>query len=93
MNANLQKYFLSILGKKEYSVGELVFKGLTKTYSDQEIQEVISWLLERNFVNDQRLAENLVESYKLKKGRSWISQKLQARKVDKEIIQKVMLHS
>ena len=90
MNATLQRYFLSILGKKDYSVGELVFKGISKDYPNQEVQEVVSWLIERKFVSDLRLAENLIQSYQSKKGKIWILQKLQARKVDKEIIQKAI---
>jgi regulatory protein len=90
MNANLQRYFLSILAKKDYSIGELLFKGLNKDYSNTEVQEVISWLLDRKFVSDLRLAENLIQSYKSKKGKIWIVQKLRARKIDNEIIQKAL---
>ncbi|MEI6728589.1 MAG: regulatory protein RecX [bacterium] len=90
MNATLQRYFLSILGKKDYSVGELVFKGVNKDYTTQEVQEVVNWLIERKFVSDLRLAENLIQSYQSKKGKIWILQKLQARKVDQEIIQKAI---
>ena len=90
MNSTLQRYFLSILGKKDYSVAELVFKGINKDYTTQEVQEVVSWLIERKFVSDLRLAENLIQSYQSKKGKIWILQKLQARKVDKEIIQKAI---
>lgn len=71
-------------------MGELVFKGVNKDYTTQEVQEVVNWLIERKFVSDLRLAENLIQSYQSKKGKIWILQKLQARKVDQEIIQKAI---
>lgn len=87
MNPLLQKYFLSILGKKDYSQGELMSKGSNKEYNNNEVKEVVDWLLERKFVSDERLAENIIQSYKLKKGKVWILQKLQARKIPLEIAQ------
>lgn len=83
-------YFLFILGKKDYSVGELRQKGGLKNYSPTEIEESLQVLIGRNFVNDQRLAENLVLAYQSKKGINWIQQKLKARLIDSKIIEKVL---
>jgi SOS response regulatory protein OraA/RecX len=83
-------YFLFILGKKDYSVEELWQKGGLKNYSSAEVEESLQVLVGRNFVNDTRLAENLILTYQSKKGINWIKQKLKTRLINSEIIEKTL---
>jgi|688.fasta_scaffold72321_2 regulatory protein len=87
---NCLNYFLFILGKKDYSCAEITKKGLEKNYSKEEVQANLKVLIERNFVNDLRLAENIIHSYQSKKGINWIQQKLKTRLVNPEIINTVL---
>lgn len=81
------KYFLNLLKVRDYSEKILVEKALSKNYSPEEIQESINYLLEKNFLNDLRLAENLVQKYKNQKGLNWIKQKLVQKGISKENIE------
>ena len=84
------KYFLNLLKVRDYSEKILVEKALSKNYSPEEIQESINYLLEKNFLNDLRLAENLVQKYKNQKGLNWIKQKLVQKGISKENIEFVL---
>jgi len=90
MNLELKQYFLSILVKKDFSESELLQKALKKGYTNIAINEIIESLKEQNFVNDQRLAENIVSYYGGKKGKLWLSQKMQQRGLQKDLIKEVL---
>lgn len=90
MNIALQKYYLQILGKRDYSEQILREKALQKGYPEEEIEESLIWLKQKNFVNEVRLAENLVNFYQLKKGKNWISLKLKTKKIQNQIIQEAL---
>jgi SOS response regulatory protein OraA/RecX len=89
MNLDLQKYYLRILGKRDYSEQILIDKALQKNYSTLDIQESIIWLKDKNFLNETRLAENLVNFFKAKKGKNWIKFKLRTKKIKEEIIDNI----
>jgi regulatory protein len=84
--SSLKKYFLNILAKKDYSKAELYDKGILRGFDTGQIETIISELVSRNFVNDLRLAENVVQSYQGKKGKMWLKQKLAQKKIPADII-------
>jgi len=86
----LRGYFLSILVKKDYSKKEFVDKGLLKGYDLKIIKAEMQFLKENNFVNDTRLAENIIDFYGKSRGRLWLKQKMQQRKVDSEVVEDVL---
>jgi regulatory protein len=85
MNTQLQKYIFYLLGKREYSTKKLQQKSLEKGYTQKDVEEVISWMEERNFVNNHRFAEIIIRSYHGKKGKNWIQQKMYLQGIPKEI--------
>jgi SOS response regulatory protein OraA/RecX len=89
VNTTLKNYFLAIIQSRDYSQGELVDKAQKKGYSGAEIKEVLTYLSEQKILDDQRLAESIVEFYSSKKGYNWIIQKLNQRKIPKHIIENI----
>jgi SOS response regulatory protein OraA/RecX len=83
----LRNYFYNLLQKRDYSEFELADKASLKGYLKPDIQIVLKELKQRNFVNDQRLAENLILAYQGKKGKMWIKQKMIQRRLPKNIVQ------
>ncbi len=82
----LKTYLFGLLAKRDYSKQELVEKAKQKEYTLNDIQEVLSEFEQKKYIDDQRLAENLVLFYKEKKGPVWIRQKMQQRKIASDII-------
>jgi regulatory protein len=91
-NSNIKLYFLTILGKKDYSVAQLINKGKTKGVSATEVKEAIAWLEEYGYVNDRRFAENLIDHYKEQKGKRWISMKLTQKLIPRHIIDELLIN-
>jgi regulatory protein len=89
---NLKLYFLNILQKRDYSEKELRDKAILKGFEGQDINVAIKELKNLNFLNDQRLAENLLENYAGKKGLVWLKQKLMLRKIDKLVSNTALLN-
>jgi SOS response regulatory protein OraA/RecX len=87
---NCRGYIIKILGLKDYSVKELQNKSLKLGYKLEDIQSVLDQLIKDNWINDERLAENLMECYKGRKGKTWLQQKLSMRLIDREVIAKVL---
>jgi SOS response regulatory protein OraA/RecX len=87
---NCRGYIIKILGLKDYSTKELQNKALKLGYKIEDIQSVLDQLIKDNWINDKRLAENLIECYSGRKGKSWLQQKLTIRQIDREIIAKVL---
>ena len=62
MNNNpVLKYFLNLLKIRDYSKKALVEKAKNRDYLDDQIQESLDYLLEKGFLDDYRLAKNLIE--------------------------------
>ena len=87
---NCRGYIIKILGLKDYSVKELLNKASKLGYKIEDIQSILDQLVKDNWINDERLAENLVECYSGRKGKSWLQQKLGMRLIDRETIAKVL---
>jgi SOS response regulatory protein OraA/RecX len=86
MKLSCNGYILYFLNKKDYSRQVLWDKAITKGYPENEVKDAIDNLVAKNFINDRRYAEQLVEFYSRTKGNHFISQKLKQKLVPKEII-------
>jgi len=86
MNSRLQHYFLNILSKRDYSEKILRDKAAEKNYLNNDVDEVMSWLKELKYVDDNKYAEHVVQQYNGKKGYQWIAQKLRMKGVSDHII-------
>jgi len=86
----LYAYYLGLLKARDYSENELKIKAKTKGYSNSAISVVLNLLKQQNLVNDRRLAENLLEYYKSKKGVVWLQQKMRQRQIPTKIIEQVL---
>jgi SOS response regulatory protein OraA/RecX len=87
MKLSCNGYILYFLNKKDYSRQVLWDKAINKGYPENEVKEAIDNLVAKNFINDRRYAEQLVEFYSRTKGNYFIAQKLKQKLVPKEIIE------
>ncbi len=83
----LRNYYLFILGKRDYSSGILRDKAIQKGYETAIVNEVIQELEGYNYINDTRYAQNMVEQYRGRKGKQYISMKLVQKKISRDIIE------
>jgi SOS response regulatory protein OraA/RecX len=90
---NCRGYIIKILGLKDYSSRELFNKASKLGYKDEDTQSILDQLVLDNWINDERLAQNLIECYQGRKGKSWLQQKLSMRMIDREIIARVLSES
>jgi SOS response regulatory protein OraA/RecX len=90
---NCRGYIIKILGLKDYSSRELFNKASKLGYTDEDIQSILDQLVQDNWINDERLVENLIECYQGRKGKAWLQQKLSMRMIDREIIARVLSES
>lgn len=63
-----------------------------KEFEDKEIAETMAFLIEKDFLNDQRFAENFVRYKKIIKpvGKYYLRNKLMEKKIPAEIIEKIL---
>ena len=87
---NLRNYVYNLLQRRDYSESEIKDKAKIKGYLPADINQILSELKQKNFVNDVRLAENVVLAYEGKKGKMWLRQKLAMRKIPASIIENVL---
>ena len=76
MIGEVRLYFLHLLNKRDYSVGELTNKAMVRKHSGAEIKEAIAQLASDNLLNDFRYAANLAEVYSGRKGKRYFELKL-----------------
>lgn len=84
---DVHNYFIYLLNRSDYSESKLRSKAIAKKYDLAKIEESITKLKNYNFVNDLRLAINLIRRYSATKGKIAITQKLGIAGVDKLTIQ------
>jgi SOS response regulatory protein OraA/RecX len=77
---------LNYLNRRELSVSELLQKLNKLDYNLEEINKTLDQLQQQGFLDDTRLAENLIRQYKSIKGIRWINQKLIQRQIPRLII-------
>jgi SOS response regulatory protein OraA/RecX len=90
---NCRGYIIKILGLKDYSTKELFNKASKLGYKTEDIHAILDQLIKDNWINDERLAQNLIECYQGRKGKSWLQQKLSMRMIDREVIARVLSES
>jgi SOS response regulatory protein OraA/RecX len=90
---NCRGYIIKILGLKDYSTKELLNKASKLGYKSEDIQSILDQLIKDNWINDERLAENLIECYQGRKGKAWLQQKLNMRMIDRDVIAMVLSES
>jgi regulatory protein len=90
MNTTCYGYLLDLLNNKDYSENELIKKAQTKSYNPEEIQTAIERLKSLRFLDDYRLANNIVEWYAQSRGHNWLFAKLRSRLIAQDIIDSVL---
>lgn len=83
-----QVYILNLLAKRDYSYQELLDKLAIRNLNKTEAAKELEIIVTNNWINDKRLAENLILYYSKTRGPNWINQKLKQRKIPTEIITK-----
>ncbi len=88
-------YALSLLARREYSVFEIRNKMLSKAFSEQEIEEVLTRLQAKNWQSDRRFTENYLYARSQKGyGLNRIKQELrQLKGIDEALIEEVIWES
>jgi SOS response regulatory protein OraA/RecX len=83
---NAKNYCLRLLAKKDCSVSEIKQKLRVKGFEIGVIQNVVEELLNLKFLDDKRLAHNLILAYQGTKGKMWIVQKMRQQGLGQEVI-------
>jgi len=89
---NSLEYAFFLLKLRDRSVGEMEDKLRRKEYDSKEIAKTMAFLIEKDFLNDERFALNFVHFKKSLKpiGKYYLQNKLRQKKIDNEIIEKVL---
>jgi regulatory protein len=76
MNSKILNYCLNILSKKDYTEYEIRTK-LRKKFNNENIEDIIKYLKEYNYINDNRYTNNFIErKFKAGYGQYYIVKKL-----------------
>lgn len=87
-----KKYTLSLLNRRIYSKYEILKKLKTKRFSENIIPNVVLWLENKEYINDELFATIWSQSRLKNKpvGRYRLNQELKIKGINQEIIQKVL---
>ena len=80
------EYYYKLISSRDYSRQELIDKAVSKGWKMEEVNESIENLIKHKFIDDRRLAENIIEHKSPYYGPRWVSSKLMTRKIDKDIM-------
>lgn len=85
-------YALYLLKLRDRSIGEIRDKMRKKEFAADEIEKIILFLTEKNFLDDERFAKNFVKNQLSIKpaGKYILSQKLKQKFINKDIIDKTL---
>lgn len=86
------EYAFWLLKLRDRSVGEMQEKLQRKEFEEKEIAQTMAFLIEKDFLNDERFARNFVRFKKSLKptGKYYLQNKLHQKKIDKDITLKVL---
>jgi SOS response regulatory protein OraA/RecX len=87
-NKDCFEYFLMLLNKKDYSSKMLISKAIQ--YGFEDYQDALQRLININYVNDERYAQNLVDFYGKTKGKNFLYIKLKQKMIDDNIILNIL---
>lgn len=86
----LWSYAIWLLSRKDYTAFEITQKMLKHQPDSDIVDKVISKLKEVNYINDERRATSIANSYLKKEAPAKLKQRLSMKGVDKETIQSVI---
>jgi len=91
LNKEVLHKAIDLLSRREHAVLELEKKLKSKAFSSDDISEVMSFLLEKDYVSDQRYTETMIRS-RTSKGYGWryIQQELSHKGVASSLINDVL---
>jgi len=86
------EYAFWLLKSRDRSIGEIENKLKRKEFSSEEISETLNFLVEKDFLNDEKFARNFVRFKKTIKpvGKYYLQNKLLEKKISKDIIEKTL---
>lgn len=86
------EYAFWLLKLRDRSIGEMEEKFRRREYDEKEIAETLSFLIENNFLDDKKFAENYIRNKKLIKpvGKYYLRGKLIEKKVPNDLIEQVL---
>jgi len=86
------EYAFWLLKLRDRSVGEMQEKLGRKEFDEKEIAQTMAFLIEKDFLNDERFARNFVRFKKSLKptGKYYLQNKLHQKKIDKDIIEQAL---
>ena len=88
--ASLRDYAFTLLSKRMYSKKQLETKLIAKKAKKEEIEELISYLEEQRYINDEEYANDLFDAYEKKNfGKNKIIEKMKENGVPEVIINKM----
>ena len=88
----IYNYCLYLLNRKDYGINELKKKLKQKEYNDENILDVLKKLIELKYLDDARVAQNLITSYSnKKKSQRYIKQKLIEKGFKQSLIDELFL--
>ena len=86
-------YALTLLGRRDYSVWELVRKLEGKGYQRDEIDEAVTRLKEWNYLDDERYLRRQIEKYRAgKKSRTYIRRRLCLAGLEPQLVEEGLTH-
>jgi regulatory protein len=86
------EYAFWLLKSRDRSIGEMEGRLGRRKYFPEEIKETMTFLIEKDFLNDQRFAENFVRFKKSIKpvGKYYLRNKLLEKKISLDLIEKIL---
>jgi regulatory protein len=82
----LTNYWLWLLARRDYSRGELQKKAIDKGYDILVVSQCLVQFAQDNYINDLRLAQNLIDYHGKNRGPLWLRAKLAQRHISRETI-------
>ncbi|GAA5130358.1 regulatory protein RecX [Thalassotalea piscium] len=87
MNKTILHTAVDLLSRREHSIKELKNKLLLRDYPAEDFDEVINYLLEKNYLSNERFADSLIRQ-RINKGYGWrfIENELKQKGLDTSVI-------
>jgi regulatory protein len=83
-------YALRLLARKDYTRNEITEKMGEKNFSLEDISKTVIYLESKKFIDDKRVANNIIEFYGASKGKIWLKQRMIARHLNSMVMESVL---
>lgn len=90
MYTPIQQYVLNLLSSRDYSIGQIKRKLVEKGYDTTLIDQDLQLLIQKKWLDDRRVAENILIRYSDSKGKLWVKQKMMQKAIPAEIINETL---